>query len=177
MAHQRRRRSSTGPKILRLPARTRTILGVVALCWFGSVGSSLQAGCYRSAAPARHTVVVPARPTMVWVSPGVWVVEDYPEPVYFADGYYWYPSLGIWYRSRRWDHEFHRFPPDRVPKRIRTLHHEDYRHFHGARDWPRSRPGPGESPPYRPEHRSHEHRQRSEKPRVHHEGHEHGEKR
>jgi len=38
-------------------------------------------------------------PDMAYVSPGVRVIADYDEPIFFADGYYWYNSNGYWYRS------------------------------------------------------------------------------
>lgn len=38
-------------------------------------------------------------PTLVYVSPGVQVVEDYHEPVFYSDGYYWRYHGGVWYRS------------------------------------------------------------------------------
>lgn len=42
---------------------------------------------------------VEARPAMVEVSPGVMVIEDYDEPVFYSDGYYWLYSDGVWLRS------------------------------------------------------------------------------
>ncbi len=42
---------------------------------------------------------VEAEPAMVEVSPGVMVIEDYDEPVFYSDGYYWLYSDGIWLRS------------------------------------------------------------------------------
>jgi hypothetical protein len=38
-------------------------------------------------------------PAMVEVSPGVMVIEDYDEPVFYSDGYYWMQSDGVWLRS------------------------------------------------------------------------------
>ena len=38
-------------------------------------------------------------PAMVEVSPGVMVIEDYNEPVFYSDGYYWLYSDGGWMRS------------------------------------------------------------------------------
>jgi hypothetical protein len=42
---------------------------------------------------------VEAQPAMVEVSPGVMVIEDYDEPVFYSDGYYWLYSDGVWLRS------------------------------------------------------------------------------
>jgi hypothetical protein len=83
---------------------------------------------------------------MVLVSPGVWVVEDYDYPVYFSDGFYWYVDGGVWYRSRYWDHEFARYPREQVPGHLASLPHEQFRHYRGAPEAERVRPGRGEQP-------------------------------
>jgi hypothetical protein len=58
------------------------------------------AGCTANARVGyRATVVAPA-PELVYVSPGVQVVADVDEPVFYADGVYWRYDGGIWYRSR-----------------------------------------------------------------------------
>ncbi len=36
---------------------------------------------------------------LVYVSPGVYVVADYDEPVFYSDNYYWAQRDGYWYRS------------------------------------------------------------------------------
>ncbi len=38
-------------------------------------------------------------PDLVYAAPGVQVVADYNEPVFFTDGLYWRYSGGYWYRS------------------------------------------------------------------------------
>lgn len=48
---------------------------------------------------ARVGATVQAEPAMVEVSPGVMVIEDYDEPVFYSDGYYWLYSDGVWLRS------------------------------------------------------------------------------
>ncbi len=48
---------------------------------------------------ARMGATVHAEPDLVEVSPGVWVVEDYDEPVFWSDGWYWRYYGGVWYRS------------------------------------------------------------------------------
>jgi hypothetical protein len=39
-------------------------------------------------------------PVLVEVTPGVQVVEDYDQEVFFVDGWYWYRSGPTWYRTR-----------------------------------------------------------------------------
>jgi len=68
------------------------------------------------AAAARRPV-----PTMVEVNPGVWVVEDYPQPVFYSDNYYWRYGDGVWYRSvTLWDAPV-RIGATYVPVRIRRI--------------------------------------------------------
>jgi hypothetical protein len=42
----------------------------------------------------------PYGPDLVYVSPGVHVIADYHEPVFYSDGLYWRYYGGSWYRSR-----------------------------------------------------------------------------
>ena len=39
-------------------------------------------------------------PELEYVSPGVYVVADAEEPIFFSDGFYWLNRGGVWYRSR-----------------------------------------------------------------------------
>lgn len=39
------------------------------------------------------------QPELVYVSPGVYVIADYDEPVFYSDGFYWRYYGGVWYRS------------------------------------------------------------------------------
>jgi hypothetical protein len=48
-------------------------------------------------AEVRATAVAPA-PRLVWVAPGIWVIEDHDRPVFYDGTYYWMYSDG-WYRS------------------------------------------------------------------------------
>ena len=43
--------------------------------------------------------VATSDPMLVEIRPGVWVIEDYGEPVFYADGYYWAYRDDVWYRS------------------------------------------------------------------------------
>jgi hypothetical protein len=38
-------------------------------------------------------------PELAYVSPGVWVVTGYNEPVFYHSNYYWVNRGGVWYRS------------------------------------------------------------------------------
>lgn len=38
-------------------------------------------------------------PDLVYVAPGVQVIADYDQPIFYADNYYWRYDGGTWYRS------------------------------------------------------------------------------
>jgi hypothetical protein len=70
------------------------------------------AGCYTTgevgysggyyAAPAASSNVYVSTPDLVTVSPGVQVVADYDEPVFYTDGFYWRYYNNGWYRSNNY---------------------------------------------------------------------------
>ena len=37
---------------------------------------------------------------MVYISPGVQVIEDYDQPVFYSSSFYWHYNDGVWYQSR-----------------------------------------------------------------------------
>src|SRR5689334_12571031 len=51
------------------------------------------------AAAGGCAATVSAGPDLVSVSPGVQVIADYDEPIFFADGLYWRYYGGVWYSS------------------------------------------------------------------------------
>lgn len=50
------------------------------------------------AGPVQGTFAV-STPDLVYVAPGVRVIPDYNESIFFADGFYWWYADGLWYRS------------------------------------------------------------------------------
>jgi hypothetical protein len=89
---------------------------------------------------------LPAAPPLVVVQPGVRVVEDCDDEVYFTSGYYWVRREGDWYRARRPRARFVRVEPRVVPVAIgrmppgqyvryrREEHgHGKHEHGHGER--------------------------------------------
>lgn len=57
---------------------------------------------------------------MVTVSPGVQVIADYDEPVFYSDGYYWRYYGDTWYRSNTWTGGWVHYNPPRAVVSIRT---------------------------------------------------------
>jgi hypothetical protein len=69
------------------------------------------------------------QPQLVEVEPGVQVVADYDQPVFFSGGAYWRNDGGVWYRSRYHDREWVRAEaPVAV---VHIQHPEVYVHYHG----------------------------------------------
>ena len=58
-------------------------------------------------------------PEMVEVEPGVQVVADYDEPVFYNEGFYWRYYGGVWYRSPQYNRAWVRV--DTVPVAVRHI--------------------------------------------------------
>ena len=88
-----------------------------------AVAASLAGGCVVRGHGTVSTGVYaePVDHRVVYVSPGVWVVEDYHAPVFYSDGYYWERRGGFWYRSSYYNGGFVRVGYDVVPYRIRSV--------------------------------------------------------
>ena len=66
------------------------------------VAIALAAGACTGSGTVAATYSTPtyaSSPALVEVNPGVYVVEDYPEPVFYTDNFYWRFYGGVWYRS------------------------------------------------------------------------------
>jgi hypothetical protein len=68
-------------------------------------------------------------PDLVTVQPGVQVVADYDEPVFFVDGFYWRFNDGYWYRSGNYysGWYFYERPPVAVLRIDRPFAYAHYR--------------------------------------------------
>src|SRR4051794_9553287 len=63
-------------------------------------------------------VGLPVAPPLVVVQPGVQVVENWHEEIYFVRGWYWVRRDGGWYRARRPHAAFAWVEPRHVPATI-----------------------------------------------------------
>jgi hypothetical protein len=73
--------------------------------------------------PAQVSVSAAVAPTrIVWIAPGVWVVENHEYPIYYADGFYWTHRYGNWYRSTYHDDGFIVVAPAVVPRVVFLTH-------------------------------------------------------
>jgi hypothetical protein len=93
------------------------------------VAGALLAGCSVYSNPS-----YPAEPDRVHLDDGVYVLADYPEPVFFSAGMYWRYDDGYWYRSRvhtgNWS-RVHR-PPTAIRRIDRPETYVRYRPGHRA---------------------------------------------
>ncbi|MDB4954591.1 MAG: hypothetical protein JWO36_2160 [Myxococcales bacterium] len=70
-------------------------------------------------------------PELVEVSPGVQVIADYDEPIFYSDNYYWRNDGGVWFRSRTHTGGWARF--EAAPVAIRSIDRPSaYVHFHAG---------------------------------------------
>ena len=75
-------------------------------------------------------------PDLVEVSPGVQVIYDYDEPIFFSDGLYWRQENGFWFSSRSYRGGWGRY--DGVPMRFRgNFNAHAYVHYRPAGYVPR----------------------------------------
>jgi hypothetical protein len=83
-------------------------------------------------APAPQPEVVDEEaPELVEVSPGVQVIYDYDEPIFFSDGFYWHQDNGVWFSSRSYRGGWGRY--DGVPMRFRgNFNPHAYAHYRPA---------------------------------------------
>ncbi len=72
--------------------RTSLRLTVLTVCAAGAIA------CLGTTQAELRIDVPPVLP-LVTVEPGVQVVEDYGEEIFFVDGYYWVRRGGYWYRA------------------------------------------------------------------------------
>jgi len=87
------------------------------------VGALLTAGC---ASRVRYT----ATPDLVYVGPGVQVIADYDEPIFYADNVYWRFDGSTWYRSTYYTGGWVYAPPPPSIRRIERPH--EYVHYRPA---------------------------------------------
>lgn len=83
------------------------------------VSTSTLAACTGARVHVRGTAE--ARPMLVEIAPGVWVVENYDRPVFYDDGYYWLYDDGYWFRSHTHTGSWARVQTHYVPRGVRGI--------------------------------------------------------
>ncbi len=83
----------------------------------------------------RITVALPVvLPRLVVVQPGVQVVEDLDEEVFFVDGWYWVRRDSFWYRARNPHASWIYAEPRFIPPGLRRIPPGQYRRYRHA-EW------------------------------------------
>ena len=86
-----------------------------------TVGAS---GCVVRAQTSARVAPPPppaARVSVVAVQPGVWVVEDYHQPVFFSNNVYWMWDGAYWYQTPVWGGGWNRVTVSAVPVTVRRI--------------------------------------------------------
>lgn len=92
------------------------------------------------AASGCYGAVVAETPDLVVAAPGVRVIADYDEPIFFVDGFYWWFYSGVWYRSATYTGGWvYVTTPPRALVRINPV---AYRHYRPPHYVPHRRPAP-----------------------------------
>jgi hypothetical protein len=121
--------------------------------------SSLPAAA-RAQVAVRIQVALPAAPPLVVVEPGVQVVEDHDEEVFYSRGFYWVQRDGVWYRARGPRSSFVYVERRFVPVALVRMPEGHYRHW-------RREEAREERRDFR-QHQRHERRKEHEHGRGHH---------
>jgi len=68
-------------------------------------------------------------PDLVYAAPGVQVIADYDEPIFYSDSFYWRYDGGMWYRSRSYSNGWivYATPPRAVLRIERPREYVHYR--------------------------------------------------
>ncbi len=93
------------------------------------LGSSLP-GIARAQVDVRINVGLPVAPPLVVIQPGIQVVPDYPEEVFYTGGWYWVRRGPYWYRAPRPGASFVMVEQRRVPPGLMRLPPGHYKHWH-----------------------------------------------
>jgi len=122
-----------------------TILATVFAATLGAcyTEGTVGYGATYSSGYGTNAEVYATTPDLVTVSPGVQVVADYDEPVFYTDGFYWRFDNGLWYRSNNYATGWYYW--DRPPVTVLRIDRPyAYRHYrptgYVARNRPRYRP-------------------------------------
>ncbi len=94
-----------------------------------AVAVSLLPAAARAQVDVNIRLALPVAPPLVVVQPGVQVVENYQEEVFFTNGWYWVRRDDRWWRARTPRATFVYVEPQYVPRAIYRLPPGQYRHW------------------------------------------------
>ncbi len=109
----------------RLAVIGSAVLACAGLIWAGvNVDVNIRVGGPR--------IVFAKRPAVVLAAPGIYVIPDSPEEVFFVSGYYWTAHHGNWYRCSGHRGKWVRIHRRHVPAIIISVPAGKYRNWHPA---------------------------------------------
>lgn len=91
-----------------------------------------------------------APPPLVEIEPGVQVVSEYGEEVFFTEGYYWHRRDGHWFRSHDHSGNWASVESHEVPGRLHGYSPGQYRNYRAPRAVEAPRQFAHSAPPSRP---------------------------
>lgn len=90
---------------------------------------SLLPAAARAQADINIHLGLPTVPPLVVIQPGVQVVENYDEEVFYSGGWYWVRRDDRWWRARQPRQTFVYVEPERVPPGLMRMPPGHYRHW------------------------------------------------
>ena len=113
----------------------------------GAIAFPVLASAQASASASLDLRLPVVLPQLVVVTPGVMLVPEVDEEVFFVDGYYWARQPRGWYRSKSHKHGWVLVPARRVPSRLVSFAPGQYKRWkpakHERRDDDRGHHGHG----------------------------------
>ena len=76
---------------------------------------------------------LPESPGVVLVSPGIMVIEDYPDEVFFVSGFYWTLHGGHWYKCGGHKGRWIKTNRGKVPSAVLKMPPGKYKHWRAAK--------------------------------------------
>ncbi len=77
-------------------------------------------------------IAFPTPPTLTVIQPGVQVVVDHDEEIFYTNHHYWARRDGDWYRASHHGDAFTYVESRHVPSALTQLEPGHYRHYHGG---------------------------------------------
>ena len=111
-------------------ALTAALLG--ATCAFGQANENKYGQAPGNVEMMTPSILFPSPPLLVIVEPGVQVVSDYDEEVFYVDSYYWHHRGPHWYRTRVHNGGWVVVDNGEVPQRLVVYEPGRFRHWKGS---------------------------------------------
>jgi len=142
-----------------------------------ALAASLLPAAARGQVDVNIRLGLPVAPPLIVVQPGVQVVENYHEEVFFTNGWYWVRRDDRWWRARTPRAAFVYVEPRYVPRTIYRLPPGHYKHWHREqaraerREWKEHEKAERKAWKAERKHERHEHERHEHERHDHEHGH------